>query len=166
MFDDEQLAAGTVWKDAIDDAIKNAKIVVPVITDNSLVSEWVMEETLFALENAEKNGTLILPVFDSNVNLDKAPSIKHRLKLFSCVIVEDDAVADASEKLAEKIHKLLTAEADLKAFSKQVENYLCLKMYDQARDCQQAHLELCDEVIHCRTGLSLTLRRAFFHASN
>ncbi len=155
VFDDTQLAAGTLWTDAIADAIKNAKIVVSVITDNSLDSECVMEETRLALESAEKNGTLILPIFDSNVDLDKAPSIKRRLELLSCVIVEDDAVADASEKLAEKIHKLLTAEVNLKALSKQVENYLCLKMYDQARDWQQAHLELCDEVYSLSNGASL-----------
>ena len=112
----------------------------------------MLEETQFALESAEKNGTFILPVFDSNVNLDKAPSIKHRLELLSCVIIEDSAVTDASEKLAEKIHKLLSAEANLKAYSKQVENYLCLRMYDQAKNLQQAHLELCDEVYSLSNG--------------
>lgn len=155
VFDDTQLAAGTVWRDAIADAIKNAKIVVPVITDNSLSSKWVREEIWFALENSEKNGTLIIPVFDSNANLDKALAIKYSLGRLSGIIIEDGAVADASEKLAEKIHKLFTAEADLKALSKQVENYLCLKMYDQARDCQQAHLKLCDEVYSLSNGVFL-----------
>lgn len=112
----------------------------------------MLEETQFALESAEKNGTLILPVFDSDVNLDKAPSIKHRLELLSCVIIEDSAVTDASEKLAEKIHKLLSAEANLKTYSKQVENYLCLKMYDQAKSWQEAHLKLCDEVYSLSNG--------------
>jgi len=152
VFDDRQLSAGTEWASVIADAIQNAKIVIPVITDNSLASAWVLEETQFALESAEKNGTLIIPVFDSNVNLDKAPSIKHRLELLSCVFFEDGVVADASEKLAEKIQKLLSAEANLKAYSKQVENYLCLKMYDQAKNWQQAHLELCDEVYSLSNG--------------
>lgn len=157
VFDDTQLAAGTVWEDAIADAIKNAKIVVPVITDNSLSSELVREEIWFALKNSEKNGTLIIPVFDSNVNLDKALAIKYSLGRLSGIIIEDGAVADASEKLAEKIHKLFTAEADLKALSKQVENYLCLKMYDQARDCQQEHLKLCDEVYSLPNGVFLDI---------
>lgn len=152
VFDDRQLSAGTEWASVIADAIQNAKIVIPVITDNSLASTWVMEETRFALESAEKNGTLILPIFDSNVNLDKVQSIKHRLELLSCVIIEDGAVTDASERLAEKIQKLLSAEANLKAYSKQVENYLCLKMYVQAKNWQQAHLKLCDEVYSLSNG--------------
>lgn len=97
----------------------------------------------------------IIPVFDSDANLDKAPSIKLRLELLSSAIIEDGGVADASEKLAEKIHKLFTAEADLKALSKQVENYLCLNMYDQAKDCQQLHLKLCDEVYFLSNGAFL-----------
>lgn len=152
VFDDRQLSAGTEWASAITDAIQNAKIVIPIITDNSLASAWVMEETKFALESAEKNGTLILPVFDSNVDLDNAPNIKHRLELLSCVIIESGEVDKASEKLAERIHKLLSAEANLRAIAKQVENYLCLKMYDQARALQQVHLELCDEVYSLSNG--------------
>lgn len=86
-FDDTQLATGADWTEAITNAIQNAKIVIPIITDNALNSAWVMRETTFALESAEKNGVLIVPVFESGVNLDRVPDIEHRIATLSCEIM-------------------------------------------------------------------------------
>lgn len=152
VFDDSQLTAGSDWTEVIANAIQNAKIVIPVITNNALNSTWVMHETMYALENAEKTGALIVPVFEGGVNLDKVPDIEYRIATLSCEIIENGNVEDASDRLADKIHKLLSAEVNLKSYSRQVENYLCLKMYDQAKHWQEAHLALCDDVYATSKG--------------
>ena len=152
VFDDSQLTVGLDWTETIANAIQHAKIVVPVITDNALNSAWVMRETLYALESAEKTGALIVPVFEDGINLKNVPDIEYRLATLSCEIVEKGDIEGASNRLADKIHKLLSAEANLKAYSKQVDNYLCLKMYDQAKYWQEAHLSLCDDVYATSKG--------------
>ncbi len=155
VFDDRQPAASADWDKAMTSAIQNAKIVVPVITDNALNSAEVMRETLFALESAEKNGTLLFPVFEDGVKLDSASEVGSRIAALSCELVENGDIEAAADKLAGKISKLLSAETELKAFSKKVENYLCLKMYDQARQWQEAHLALCEEVFAVSRGAFL-----------
>ncbi len=153
VFDDTQLTTGTEWFDAITSAIQNAKIVISIITDNALNSSQVMRETLFAIESAEKNGSLIVPVFDDGVALDKVPELEYKIATLSGVIIENDNIEIAADKLGDKIYKLLSAEANLKAYSKKVENYLCLKMFDQAKYWQEAHVALCDDVFAISNGV-------------
>ncbi len=157
VFDETQLSAGTDWNDAICAAIQNAKIVVPIITENALCSTSACKEITFAMENADKNGTLIVPVFEAGVNLDFAPDVKSKLETLSCVLIEKTDVAETSCRLADKIQKLMTAEIQLKSYSKQVENYLFLKMYEQARHWQEAHLNLCDEIFTISNGTFINL---------
>ncbi len=151
VFDAEQLNGGD-WADTVSNAIQNAKIVIPIITNNATCSKWVMQETMFALENAEKNGTLIIPFIDLSTDFEKAPLLKARIEHLNGVVIEDGCVGEASCQLIGKIHTLLSAEADLKSYSKQVENYLYLKMYDQAKSLQKAHLELCYNVFSASGG--------------
>jgi len=152
VFDDSQLTVSTNWTDAIVNAIQNSKIVVPIITDNALNSAYVMKEMTFALESAEKNGTLIVPIFMSGVDLVKVPDLEYRIATLSCEMIENSDAEKAANNLAEKIHKLLSAEVNLMSYSKQVENYLCLKMYNQAKHWQEAHLALCDDVFTTSKG--------------
>lgn len=152
VFDDSQLTDGMGYSEAIANAIQNAKIVIPVITGNALNSVWLMHETNYALESAKKTGAVIVPVVEDGVNLDAVPSIKYRIAALSRELIENGDVEDASNRLAEKIHKLLSAEVNLKSYSRQVENYLCLKMYDQAKHWQEAHLALCDDVYAASNG--------------
>lgn len=152
VFDESQLTAGTDWNDAIVNAIQNAKIVIPIITNNSLKSAWLMKETMFALDSAEKNGTLIVPIFESGVKLDKVPDLEYKIATLSCEIIENSGIKEAASKLAEKIHKLLSAEVNLKSYSRQVENYLCLKMYEQAKYWQETYIALCDDVYATSNG--------------
>ena len=152
VFDDTQIKFGSSLTDVIAGAIQNAKIVVPVITNHALNSTWVMHETRFALERAENNGTLILPVLDRAVSLDNVPVLKYTMAKLSCEIIADNDISAAADRLADKISKLLSAETSLQSYSKKVENYLCLKMYDQAKHWQEAHLCLCDEVFEASNG--------------
>ena len=152
VFDDRQLSSGTKWTAAIETAIQNAKIFIPIITNNSFSSEWTLHEVDFALECAEKSGSLIVPVFDDKVDLDRAQNLKEKLELLSCVLVENEQVLDVANQLAERIYKLLSAETYLKAYARQVENYLFLKMYEQAKCSQEAHLALCIEIYALTNG--------------
>ncbi|MBQ8696227.1 MAG: toll/interleukin-1 receptor domain-containing protein, partial [Clostridia bacterium] len=152
VFDDGDIPAGEEPVSVISEAIQKAKIVIPVVTANSLSGKWVMAETRFTLESAEKNGTFILPVFEEGIDLDAAPVIKERLERLSCVFIENGEVENAAERLADRIYKLLSAEAELKAYAKRVDNYLFLKMHDQAKCWQEAHLGLCDEVFATSGG--------------
>ena len=145
VFDAEQLPGSAVISEILTAAIQNAKIVVPVITENALSSPWVLQEILLAAECAEKNGTLLMPVFDTGVDLARAGDLQYLLATRSGVVIENDDWQAAAEKLAQKIHTLLSAEANLKAYAKQVENGLCLTMYEQAKRWQEAHLALCDQ---------------------
>ncbi len=146
VFDDAQISLGSEWVDNVSDAIQNAKIVIPVITNNALSSPWIMEEVLFALESAEKNGTSIIPVLDMAAKLDEAPALRSKIEFLNGAVIENGNIKDASYRLADKIHKLLSAEADMRSYAKQVENYIYLKMYDKARCLQEAHLALCTDV--------------------
>jgi hypothetical protein len=156
VFDDSVLIAGTEWVSAVADAIKNAKIVVPVITDNALASQYVKRETEYALSCAENSGTLICPVFQANVDMSQHASMGLMLSHLSCVIMEDGQVEAAAYQLAEKLHKLFTAENNLRALTKQVDNYLCLKMPDRAQLWQQKHVQLCDEIYRESDGVFMT----------
>lgn len=155
VFDDTQLSPCDDLYCEIASAIQHAKIVIPIITDNSLSSKYVLKETECALESAEKNGTLIMPVFDGSVNLDNAPSIKRRLELLNCTMADEGSFTSACEELSVTIQKLFSAEAELKTLSKQVDDYLSLNMYHRAKDLQMAHLKLCDEVFYLSNGTFL-----------
>lgn len=155
VFDEGQLLGDVDFLSTTVNAVQNAKIIIPIVTDNALASQAVLHETTFALESAEKNGTLIVPLFHEGVELDKVPEVKSRLEHLSCVFMRNGAVAEASEELADKIYTLLSAEANLKEYAKRVENYLCLKMYAQAKEYQEAHLALCDDVFTISRGVFL-----------
>lgn len=140
------------WADSMARAIQNAKIVVPIITNNALSSSWVLEETNFAFECAEKNGTLIIPVFEEGVDLNQNADLERKMEFLNRIFISNNQVRAAATELADMIGNLLTAETTLKAFSRQVENYLCLKMYEQAEKCQVAYIALCDKVFAMSYG--------------
>lgn len=151
-YDDLDLPPAADFAEDITAAIRSAKIVVPVITENALSSPWVLQEILLAAECAEKNGTLLMPVFDAGVDLARAGDLQYLLATRSGVVIENGDWGAAAEKLAQKVHTLLSAEANLKAYAKQVENSLCLTMYEQAKRWQEAHLELCDRAFAASGG--------------
>ena len=145
---------GQEFASVITDAIQNAKIVIPVITKNVLSSKWACSEIEIILECAENNGTLLLPVIEENLNIEKVGLAK--LKSIDClspVIIKGNLISKAAEKLSEMISKLFSAESNLMSLSKQVDNYLCLNMFSQAIDLQKEHLSLCDEVYLATNGL-------------
>jgi hypothetical protein len=88
VFDAEQLPGSAVISEILTAAIQNAKIVVPVITENALSSPWVLQEILLAAECAEKNGTLLMPVFDTGVDLARARDLQYLLATRSGVVAE------------------------------------------------------------------------------
>ena len=145
VFCDSHMTLAADFGTNIEDAIRSAKVVVPVITENALSSPWVLQEIAFVAECGEKNGTLLMPVFEAGVDLDRAGEIKYLLATRSGVVIQNGDLDGAAEKLAQMVHTIFSAEANLKAYAKQVENCLCLAMYDQAKHWQEAHLELCDQ---------------------
>lgn len=138
----------------ISDAIQNAQIVIPLITENALGSQWVQREIDKAVECAENSGTLLFPVIEENIGLEQLEALSSRtaLGLLSSIIIEGNEVNGAAEKLSEKVYKLLSAESELKSLSKQIDNYLYLRMYNPARSLQEEHLALCDEVYSLSNG--------------
>ena len=157
VFDASQLSPDVCLTEGIKSAIQKAKIFIPVITENALNSTWVMVETQIAIEQAEMSGALIIPMFDKRVDLEKAPELRNRLATRSCTFIEDEKTEEAARNIAHRIQKLLSAETYLKSYAKKVENYLYLKMYEEAREVQEAHLDLCDEVFAKTNGTFISI---------
>jgi hypothetical protein len=74
---DKKIKTGDKWKIEIEKALKNAKVALLLITADYLASDFIVNNELPPLlKNAEKNGTLIIPVIikpcrftrDSNLN--------------------------------------------------------------------------------------------------
>lgn len=157
VFDYHQLTVGTDWVSAIDMAIQNAKVIVLVITANALSSDSCRKEILLSIKSAEKNGTMILPLFEEEINWDNAVEIREEIELYSCAYIENGKEADVAYNLAEKLNKLFSAEEKLKRYSREVEHYSCLKMFDQAKYWQEAHVALCDDVYSMSNGSFMDL---------
>ncbi len=148
----DDIKPGEEYAKRIFDEIQHAKVFVPIITDNSIGSEWVRAEIQSALDTAENNGTLIVPYFLRNVKFVEDNPLYHRLAFISGVVTEESELGASATILAERIEKIFSAEANLKGLSKSVDNYLCLKMYNQAALHQKAHMDLCDDVYAMSNG--------------
>lgn len=64
--EDEEMIPGTDWADVIDKSIRNATVTIALLTQNSVVSTWVIEEIKFAI-SLQKNVYPLL--IDDNVDL-------------------------------------------------------------------------------------------------
>jgi len=63
IWDDNKLQTGDVWKEKIITSLKEAGIAIFLVSTNFLASEFINKEEIPPiLENAEKNGTLILSI--------------------------------------------------------------------------------------------------------
>jgi len=111
VWDDQKLEVGDVWKENIVNALNQAGIAIFLVSTDFLSSDFINKEEIPPiLENAEKNGTIILPIilkvcYFEGSKLEKYQALNspsHPLSKMS----EDD-VDEHLVKLTRKIHKIM-----------------------------------------------------------
>lgn len=149
VYDYRLIASGKEYMVAIREAIREAKIFVSVITENSLSSDWCMNEMQYSFECAEQYGTVLITVMEDLNDFERVPLfIREKSKKYASVIIEKDNF----DEVVNIVHKLFSAENQLKMYSKQIDDYLCLKMFEQAELLQRDCLKICDEVYSISRG--------------
>lgn len=151
VFYDMGLAAGSDWSTQIRSIIQKAKVVIAVISENSLKSECVKSEINLAIETADNNGTVVLPFFlNDNINLDDTGAMAH-LQFLPCIINRDD-IAESISQLVERIKMMFDGSETLKWLSNQVDDYIYLKNYEMAQKFQEEHYKRCEELYSLSSG--------------
>lgn len=151
VFYDMGLAIGSDWSTQIRSIIQKAKVVIAVISENSLKSECVKSEINLAIETADNNGTVVLPFFlNDNINLDDTGAMAH-LQFLPCIINRDD-IAESISQLVERIKMMFDGSETLKWLSNQVDDYIYLKNYEMAQKFQEEHYKRCEELYSLSSG--------------
>jgi len=101
-WDDTRINVGSNWKEDIMDALHKAKVAILLVSTNFLGSDFIRNEELpKLLEQAEKEGTKILPVIVSACRFIKTPSIS----CFQAINSPEKTLEDCSS--AENNHTML-----------------------------------------------------------
>ncbi len=140
VFDDSQLAEGVDCSDKIRDAIRNAELVVAIVSNHTVQNDLAVNEFLSMVDEGQRCGAKVVPVVMEGVPVSDFPSIADRLNPWDIELKYNEQFGG----LAEKINFMLRFEKELAVYAGQVENYLGLKMYEKAKECQERHLALCE----------------------
>lgn len=111
-IDIESLRAGSDFAQSIIDAISNCDYFVPIITDATSKSEWVMREISFAFDMAESRATQIIPIvatehLDDVLQFYLAPIQQIRLNRNVEISVAVNEIVEQIDRIAE--YKLKSA---------------------------------------------------------
>lgn len=140
-WNEKSLKFGDEIEMALNDAVGKAKIMIMIISCRLLKSEDALLEIKKAIQAAKNNGTIILPCFVGNIDLDELEKeglgYLNQIPWFSAENNEDFV-----KRLTDDVIVLLHGSEQLRALSFQVENYCCLKNYNAAKEKQLKHMQL------------------------
>lgn len=149
---EEAAAFGADWAANIADAIQHAKAVVPVVTENALGSRSFSAELKASLAAATNYGTAVIPFYLNNSAAVADNELCKLLSAYSGIAATEEDVGQSAAELAERLKQRFSADSKLRELAVSADNYLCLKMYRQAKECQKAHMQLCDQIYKASDG--------------
>ncbi len=132
------------WKAQIKNLVQHAKVVILIVTKNSLKSLAVKEELIWAMSAASSNGTMVIPFVSDDETNTGFQMIDSLPRLSGVTFNMSDIEAKANE-LINKIQTLFSWGEKLKSLSVKIEDYIQLKMFAKAIELQKEHSMLCDK---------------------
>ena len=131
-LDDYDIDAGKPWRDAIDQAIRSARVLVVIVTDEALRSEYITFEWSFALGASVD----VIPVVCREIN-----SLHPRLAELQYVDYHDrHLVAFAEEQLRNRLRELIDEKSVQEPAPEFIENL------SQAVDDEEADIQYRQQV--------------------
>ena len=93
-FDASSLAPGERWEDRIQEALRDSKFLVVILSQDLIESPW----TFFELGAAVADKKRIIPVFTKDVELDRLPSVLRKFQA-----LRESSPLEAGKRVAEVI---------------------------------------------------------------
>jgi TIR domain-containing protein len=110
VWDDTKIQPGDRWKDEIDDALRQTKVAILVLTADFLASKFIQESELpLLLEAAEAQGAKILCVYGSEVHLS---GLAARLENYQFVNSKSKPLLKLAASGRERVYAKLAATVE------------------------------------------------------
>lgn len=104
LWDDTKILGGQKWKEEIQKALNDSKIAILIISTDFLASDFIQNDELpTLLRNAEKNGSIILPLIVGHCRFTK-----DKLSIFQSVNNPSKPLSECTKSEYEKILVSLT----------------------------------------------------------
>ena len=101
-FDASDIAPGDRWQDRIQEALRDSKFLVVILTSHTIDSPW----TFFELGAAVADRKKIIPIITEEVDLDRIPSLLRQFQF-----LKEPSPAEAGKRVAAVIDDSFGSEA-------------------------------------------------------
>ena len=153
VVDDSDMPFGVDVAEYNKKAIASSKIIVPIITNNTIESDFAEKEIEAALNIAEESATVVIPLFlEHGLDYRDSCAISQLSVMPGPGFDTDVSPEEVGKGLAERIQFLFSGLKYLEWYSEQVNNYLFVKEFKHALEIQKKHLELCIDLSNASQG--------------
>lgn len=153
VVDDSDMPFGVDASEYNKKTIASSKIIVPIITKNTVESDFAEREIETALNIAEDSATVIIPLFlEHGLDYRNSYAISQLSVMPGPGFDTEVASEEVGNGLAERIQFLFSGLKYLEWYSEQVNNYLFIKEFEKALEIQKKHLELCVDLSNASQG--------------
>lgn len=101
-FDAHEIKPGDRWQDRVEEALRQSRTLVMVLTADSVSRPW----TFFELGAAVADGKRIVPVLTEDVEISELPSLVRQYQF-----VREHSPEEAARKVAQAVHDVAIAGA-------------------------------------------------------